>query len=180
MFCHVWHLWITFYHLPCAWTCRNWFSFTLCKRTEKSCCGETCVILEPYKMLQQIQNSIAQHFQHERELKGIFYAMSPHEASCWIRVDPTLTLLGHSRSEAPLEPTVLTAVPGDLVDDAVSVSVAGVHHIFLHAAAEEALQRRQQSKDKILSIHVSMKIILPQGSVWNRLTKLTGIFIIYS
>ncbi len=68
-------------------------------------------------------------------------------------MDQTLTLLGHPHSEAPLEPTVLTAVPGDLVDDAVSVSVAGVHHVFLHAAAEEALQRQQESKEKILMIN---------------------------
>lgn len=58
-------------------------------------------------------------------------------------MDQALTLLGHSRGEAPLEPTVLTAVPCDLVDDAVPVPVAGVHHVFLHAAAEEALRRQR-------------------------------------
>lgn len=66
-----------------------------------------------------------------------------------MRVDQTLTFLGHSHSEAPLEPTVLTAVPGDLVDDAVSVPVAGVHHVFLNAASEEALQQ-PESKEKTL------------------------------
>lgn len=55
--------------------------------------------------------------------------------------DQTLTLLRHPRGEAPLQPTVLTSVPGDLVDDAVSVPVTRVHHVFLHAAAEEALRR---------------------------------------
>lgn len=75
-------------------------------------------------------------------------------------MDQTLTLLRHSRCKAPLEPTVLTAVPRDLVDDAVSVSVAGVHHVFLHAAAEEALQRQQESKEKTLNDQ-SVKIVLP-------------------
>ncbi len=59
-------------------------------------------------------------------------------------MDQTLTLLGHSHGEALLQPAGLTAVPGDLVNDAVSVSMAGVHHVFLHAAAEEALQRRRE------------------------------------
>lgn len=63
-------------------------------------------------------------------------------------MDRTLTFLGHSHSEALLQPTVLTAVPGDLVDDAVPVSVAGVRHVFLHAAAEEALQKHQEFKEK--------------------------------
>lgn len=67
-------------------------------------------------------------------------------------MDQTLTLLGHSHSEALLQPAVLTAVPGDLVDDAVPVSVAGVHHVFLHAAAEEALQRQRESKEKTTRI----------------------------
>lgn len=60
----------------------------------------------------------------------------------------TLTLLGHPHSEAPLQPAVLAAVPGDLVDDAVPVSVAGVRHVLLHAAAEEALQGRSTTVRK--------------------------------
>lgn len=66
-------------------------------------------------------------------------------------MDQTLTLLGHSHSEALLQPTVLTAVPGDLIDVAVSVSVAGVHHVFLNAAAEEALQRQWECKEKMFT-----------------------------
>lgn len=54
----------------------------------------------------------------------------------------TLTLLGHPHSEALLQPAVLAAVAGDLVDDAVPVAVAGVGHVLLHTAAEEALHRR--------------------------------------
>lgn len=55
----------------------------------------------------------------------------------------TLTLLGHPHSEALLQPAVLAAVPGDLVDDAVPVAVARVGHVLLHTAAEEALRKRQ-------------------------------------
>lgn len=51
----------------------------------------------------------------------------------------TLTLLRHPHGEALLQPAVLAAVPGDLVDDALSVAVARVGHVLLHAAAEEAL-----------------------------------------
>lgn len=66
----------------------------------------------------------------------------PHlEIESTFMKDQKLTLLGHSHSETLLQATVLAAVPRDLVDDAVSVPVAGVHHVFLHAAAEEALQR---------------------------------------
>lgn len=50
-----------------------------------------------------------------------------------------LTLLGHSHFEALLEPAVLAPVARHLVDDAVLVPVARVHHVLLDAAAEEAL-----------------------------------------
>lgn len=50
-----------------------------------------------------------------------------------------LTLLGHSNFEALLEPAVLAPVARHLVDDAVLVPVARVHHVLLDAAAEEAL-----------------------------------------
>lgn len=74
-------------------------------------------------------------------LQVIFPQWVSDGAFCWVRVKPTLTLFGHSHGEALLQAAVLAAVPGDLVDDAVSVTVAGVHHVFLHAAAEETLQR---------------------------------------
>ena len=61
-------------------------------------------------------------------------------------MDQTLTLLRHAHSKALLQPTILAAVPCDLVNDAVSVPVAGVHHVFLHAAAEEALEKHKASK----------------------------------
>lgn len=64
---------------------------------------------------------------------------------CGLTLDHTLTLLGHPHSKALLQPAVLTAVPGDLVDDAIPVSVARVHHVLLHAAAEEALHRKQET-----------------------------------
>lgn len=53
-----------------------------------------------------------------------------------------LTLLGHSNFEALLEPAVLAPVACHLVDDAVLVPVARVHHVLLDAAAEEALGTR--------------------------------------
>ena len=40
-----------------------------------------------------------------------------------------------------MQPTVLTAVPGDLVDSALSVLVALVCHVLLDAPSEEALRR---------------------------------------
>lgn len=58
-------------------------------------------------------------------------SLSPFPAS--------LTLLGHSNFEALLEPAVLAPVARHLVDDAVLVPVARVHHVLLDAAAEEAL-----------------------------------------
>lgn len=51
-----------------------------------------------------------------------------------------LTLLGHPHFQALLQPTILAAVAGDLVDLTVLVSVAGVHHVLLDTAAEEALE----------------------------------------
>ena len=63
---------------------------------------------------------------------------------CHDPAHPTLTLLRHPHGEAPLQPAVLAAVPGDLVDDAVPVAVAGVNHVLLHAAAEEALRRQRR------------------------------------
>lgn len=50
-----------------------------------------------------------------------------------------LTLLGHAHFEAFLQPAVLAAVPGHLVDDAVLVPVTRIHHVLLDAASEEAL-----------------------------------------
>lgn len=51
----------------------------------------------------------------------------------------TLTLLGHAHFEAFLQPAVLAAVPGHLVDDAILVPVTRIHHVLLDAASEEAL-----------------------------------------
>lgn len=39
--------------------------------------GEMC----NFRFLQNAATD-PKYFQHERELKGMFYAMSPHEASC--------------------------------------------------------------------------------------------------
>lgn len=50
-----------------------------------------------------------------------------------------LTLLGHAHFKALLQPAVLAAVPGHLIDDTVLVPVTRVHHVLLDAAAEEAL-----------------------------------------
>lgn len=58
-----------------------------------------------------------------------------------------LTFLGHADLEALLQPAVLAAVACDLVNLAVFVSVAGVHHVLLDTAAEETLKHRE-TKDK--------------------------------
>lgn len=60
----------------------------------------------------------------------------PHPpAAPWL-----LTFFGHADLKALLEPTVLAAVAGHLVDLAVLVAVAGVHHVFLDASAKESLK----------------------------------------
>lgn len=51
----------------------------------------------------------------------------------------TLTLFGHAHFEAFLQPAVLAAVPGHLVDDTVLVPVTRIHHVLLDTASEEAL-----------------------------------------
>ncbi len=53
----------------------------------------------------------------------------------------TLTFLGHANLEALLQPAVLATVACDLVDLAVLVTVAGVHHVLLNTATEETLQQ---------------------------------------
>lgn len=58
--------------------------------------------------------------------------------------DPgALTFLGHADLKALLQPAVLAAVACDLVNLAILVSVAGVHHVLLDTAAEEALKHRE-------------------------------------
>lgn len=64
----------------------------------------------------------------------------------------TLTLLGHARGEAPLQPAVLTAVPGDLIDDAVIVPVARVNHVLLDTSTEETLGGTNEKDNNMLSI----------------------------
>lgn len=58
-----------------------------------------------------------------------------------------LTFLGHADLKALLQPAVLAAVACDLVNLTVLVSVAGVHHVLLDTAAEEAL-KHQEARDK--------------------------------
>ncbi len=57
-----------------------------------------------------------------------------------------LTLLGHPDFQALLQPTVLAAVAGDFVDDAVLLPVASVHHVFLDASPKEALCDRKTGR----------------------------------
>lgn len=52
-----------------------------------------------------------------------------------------LTFFGHADLKALLQPAVLAAVACDLVNLAVLVSMAGVYHVLLDTATEEALQR---------------------------------------
>lgn len=54
-----------------------------------------------------------------------------------------LTLLGHPDFQALLQPTVLAAVAGDFVDDAVLLPVTSVHHVLLDASPKEALCDRK-------------------------------------
>lgn len=51
-----------------------------------------------------------------------------------------LTLLGHSHVQALLQSTVLAAVAGDFVDDAIFLSMTSVHHVLLDASPKEALR----------------------------------------
>lgn len=55
-----------------------------------------------------------------------------------------LTFLGHADLKALLQPAVLAAVACDLVNLAILVSVAGVDHVLLDTAAEEALKHREE------------------------------------
>lgn len=59
------------------------------------------------------------------------------------RIIIVLTLLGHPDFQALLQPTVLAAVAGDFVDDAVLLPVTSVHHVLLDAPPEEALWDRK-------------------------------------
>lgn len=58
-----------------------------------------------------------------------------------------LTLLGHPDFQALLQPTVLAAIAGDLVDDAVLLPVTSVHHVLLDASPKEALCERKMGSD---------------------------------
>lgn len=60
----------------------------------------------------------------------------------WCSLAVLLTLLGHAHFQAFLQPAVLAAVPGDLVDDAVLLPVTRVHHVLLDAPPKEALEDR--------------------------------------
>lgn len=59
-----------------------------------------------------------------------------------------LTLLGHSDFQALLQPTILAAVAGDFVDNAVFLPVTGVHHVLLDAPPEEALRGTKDAQIK--------------------------------
>lgn len=62
----------------------------------------------------------------------------------WVKmIKFLLTLLRHPDFQALLQPTVLAAVAGDFVDDAVLLPVTSVHHVFLNASPKEALRDRE-------------------------------------
>lgn len=62
----------------------------------------------------------------------------------WVKmITFLLTLLRHPDFQALLQPTVLAAVAGDFVDDAVLLPVTSVHHVFLNASPKEALRDRE-------------------------------------
>lgn len=54
-----------------------------------------------------------------------------------------LTLLRHSDFQALLQSTVLAAIAGDFVDDAVFLPVTSIHHVLLDASPKEALFGRK-------------------------------------
>lgn len=62
------------------------------------------------------------------------------------RTVSVLTLLGHPDFQALLQPTVLAAVAGDFVDDAVLLPVTSVHHVFLDASPKETLRDRHDGE----------------------------------
>lgn len=71
--------------------------------------------------------------------------------SCFVRKPRDLgglTFLRHADLEALLQPAVLTAVACDLVDLTVFVSVAGVHHVLLDAAAEKSLDNKESETNE--------------------------------
>lgn len=57
-----------------------------------------------------------------------------------------LTLLGHPDFQALLQPTVLAAVAGNFVDDAILLPVTSVHHVLLDASPKEALCDRETDR----------------------------------
>lgn len=66
----------------------------------------------------------------------------------WCSLAVLLTLLGHAHFQAFLQPAVLAAVPGHLVDDAVLLPVTRVHHVLLDAPPKEALEDRGMKKER--------------------------------
>ena len=50
-----------------------------------------------------------------------------------------LTLLGHADLQTHLQPAVLAAVPGHLVDHTALLPMTRVHHVLLDASPEEPL-----------------------------------------
>lgn len=78
-------------------------------------------------------------------MRSVLRALSPvgagHSRTVFI-----LTLLGHPDFQALLQPTVLAAVAGDFVDDAVFLPVTSVHHVLLDASPKEALCDRKTER----------------------------------
>ena len=66
----------------------------------------------------------------------------------WVTLVFILTLLGHPHFQALLQPTVLAAIAGDFVDDAVLLPVTSVHHVLLDASPKEALCERKRWRDE--------------------------------
>lgn len=58
----------------------------------------------------------------------------------------TLTFFRHAHFQALLQPAVLAAVSGDLVDDTALLSVAGVQHVLLNAPSEKALRTKASTE----------------------------------
>ena len=84
-------------------------------------------------------------------------------------VCPPLTFFRHSYFEALLQPAVLAAVTRHLVDLAVLVPVAGVHHVLLDTAAEEALSKAKciYRSDDLFSKCVGMLSLERAGAPCN-------------
>lgn len=95
-----------------------------------------------------------------RECVSVSMSVCGHGAKNAYMPNSSLTFLGHADLKALLQAAVLAAVACDLVDLAVLVTVAGVHHVLLDAAAKEALQPGKSVRMLATTTH-RVRLLLP-------------------